>query len=119
MSAHTPGPWRTGVTLATAQTVRWSAEEIAANDAREKCRVYANFSTRDEGRGRKLVAVCQNKEDAQLVEAAPDLLKELKSMVEIAEMTIGWFPAPAGADGPLIQARAAIAKAENPQPRAE
>jgi hypothetical protein len=50
--------------------------------------------------------------DARLIEAAPDLLEALKEMVEIAELTIGWLPTPPNANGPLIQARAAIAKAE-------
>ena len=44
-------------------------------------------------------------------DAALDLLAALVEMVEIAELTIGW-QVPKGANGPLIQARAAIAKAE-------
>lgn len=49
--------------------------------------------------------------NADLIAAAPELLEALREMVEIAELTMGWFPAPPGANGPLIQARAAIAKA--------
>lgn len=49
--------------------------------------------------------------DARLMAAAPDLLSALEAMVEIAELTIGWIPTPPNADGPLIQARSAIAKA--------
>lgn len=41
-----------------------------------------------------------------------ELLEALQAMTEIAEMTIGWLPTPPNADGPLIQARAAITKAE-------
>jgi hypothetical protein len=41
-----------------------------------------------------------------------ELLEALKAMVEVAELTIGWLPTPANADGPLIQARAAITKVE-------
>ena len=50
--------------------------------------------------------------DAQLRaanERIAALREALRGMVEIAELTIGWFPTPPGADGPLIVARAALA----------
>ena len=59
---------------------------------------------------------CNSEENARLIAAAPDLLEALQAMTEVAELTIGWFPTPEGADGPLIQARAAIAKATGKTP---
>lgn len=53
----------------------------------------------------------ETRANARLIAAAPELLEALQAMTEIAEMTIGWLPTPPNADGPLIQARAAIAKA--------
>lgn len=41
-----------------------------------------------------------------------ELLEALREMVAIAELTVGWMPQQPNADGPLIKARAAIAKAE-------
>jgi hypothetical protein len=43
--------------------------------------------------------------------SAPALLDALINMVDIAEQTVSWFPENKHADGPLIQARAAISKA--------
>lgn len=39
-----------------------------------------------------------------------ELAAALSGMVEITELTIGWLPTPPNADGPLIVARAALAK---------
>lgn len=47
-----------------------------------------------------------------LVAQRDELLETLREMVAIAEMTIGWMPHQQNADGPLIKAQAAIAKAE-------
>lgn len=38
------------------------------------------------------------------------LVQALEDMVEIAEMTIGWSFTPECADGPLVKARAALAR---------
>ena len=53
--------------------------------------------------------------NARLIAAAPELYEALEQMVEIAELTVGWLPTPPGADGPLIKARAALAKARGEQ----
>ena len=91
MSAHTPGPW----------------QYLPGDEDEETCGLIVG----------KTAWVCDFVSDpieanARLIAAAPDLLEALKEMVEIAELTIGWFSTPPNANGPLIQARAAIAKAE-------
>ena len=92
---HTPGPW----------------EHTGPGDIVGK---------EDNGYGLGYVDVCsvylrtvrgRTNANARLIAAAPELLDALQAMTEIAEMTIGWLPTPPNADGPLIQARAAIAKA--------
>ena len=75
----TPGPWSQGRTLKTEQTRHWPKEEWERNEQHEKRFVFANFSARDEGRGRVLVAECQREEDAALIvklKAAADAEKE-------------------------------------------
>ncbi len=91
--SHTPGPW----------TFR---------------RNFARTGEYEIYSGEQPIAIVLNRADgvhdeeiAILIAAAPDLLEALRAMVEIAELTIGWIPAPPEADGPLIKARAAIAKA--------
>lgn len=73
MSAHTPGPWKQGYTLSTEVTRRWTAEQWAQNDARERRLVFANFTSKDQGSCRRLIAVCESEDDAPLIAAAPDL----------------------------------------------
>lgn len=46
----------------------------------------------------------------QLKALNAELAAALSGMVEITELTIGWLPTPPNADGPLIVARAALAK---------
>ena len=58
----------------------------------------------------KHVEVCFAKQDAEA--KRDELLAALREMVAIAELTVGWMPQQPNADGPLIKARAAIAKAE-------
>ena len=106
---HTPGPWSQGYTLATRQTRRWSPEEIAANDARERLMVFSGFTHLDEGRGRERVALCYRAEDARLIAAAPDMLEALEDLLNY----VGGWDAPA--DHPCGRARAAIAKARGTQ----
>jgi len=77
---HTPGPWSQGVTLLTSETRRWSPEDRAANDARERLMVFSGFTGLDEGRGRKLVAVFNCHEDARLGAAAPAMLDALEAL---------------------------------------
>ena len=105
MSKHTPGPWRQGFTVETPQTLQWSAEQIAANDSRERRMVFANFSALDEGRSRRRVAVCEREEDARLIAAAPELLAALQRLFADNDVRA------AAEKGAIGSARAAIAKA--------
>jgi len=102
MSKHTPGPWLINTAGSAIRGGPFKITEIY---------VYAP-KTQDD------TAICADVIDpvtqepseanAHLIAAAPELLYALKQMVEIAELTIGWFPTPEGADGPLIVARAAL-----------
>ena len=74
MVTHTAGPWRQGRLLMTASVRRWSPELIEQSDRDERCRVFANFTERDEGRSREFVASCGNEQDARLIAASPGLL---------------------------------------------
>lgn len=107
MTNHTPGRWKQGFTLVTPQTLQWSAEQIAANDARERRMVFANFSVLDNGRSRRRVAVCEREADARLIAALPELLSALKAMLTHMGMDEDEWNKPT-----FDQARAAIAKAE-------
>lgn len=69
----TKGPWKQGATLTTAQTRRWSAAQMQANDAVEKQRVFANFNFGDEGRSRVFIAETHAEANARLIAIAPDL----------------------------------------------
>ena len=91
---YTPGSWTHYDDSADGKTNR---HEIVAL-GKTICHIYHSVPLEDAA-------------NAKLIAAAPELLSALREMVEIAELTIGWFPEPPGADGPLIQARAAIAKA--------
>lgn len=59
--------WKTGLTLSTSDTKRWSKEQIEANDKIEARMVFENFSIADQGRSRKLICVCSTPEQAALV----------------------------------------------------
>lgn len=88
----TKGPWNIGRTLMTAQTKKWSAEEIADNDVRERLQVFSNFSALDEGRSRELVCRTWNtiNSDANaqyIASLSPDtLLPILKEYLEVVEV---------------------------------
>lgn len=70
MSAqHTPGRLSQGVTLLTAQTRRWTPEEVARNDETERRMLFAGFSVYDEGRSRVRIAICDREEDARRLKA--------------------------------------------------
>lgn len=70
--------WKTGKTLMTAQTRRWSAQQVAENDKIEGRMIFEGFSARDEGRGRQLVAACESPEQAnRIVERIAQLEAEL------------------------------------------
>ena len=57
-------PMSQGATLITRHTKNWSAEEIAASNALERCQIFTDFNIADEGRGRKLVARFATQEGA-------------------------------------------------------
>ena len=101
MSNHTQGPWRQGFTLATNVTRRWTQEQWQQNEERERRLVFVNFTARDEGSGRKLIAACESEDDARLIAAAPELLDALKDLVDNGIGTES-----------VKHARAAIAKAK-------
>lgn len=79
---HTPGPWSQGVTLNTRETRRWSPEETATNDVRERLMVFSGFTPLDEGRGRRRVAICDRPEDARLIAKAPEMRDMLLELFE-------------------------------------
>ena len=86
---HTPGPWRVGRTLPTAQTRKWSNAEWLANDLREGKMVFASLTHRDEGRSRERVAECHTLEDAafivETVNTHDDLVGALRDIARRAE----------------------------------
>ena len=77
-----------------------------------RCSVCGSYALNLEKEGIDQGSLC----DVHFYKAQRDeLLSALQQMVEIAELTIGWFPTPEGADGPLIKARAVIKQAEGEQ----
>jgi len=93
MSKHTPGPWR----------IKWGenifgGERLVANAGSHQ----QNFDTEK--------AAAENKANARLIAAAPDLLEALKAVV--TEDGKGWTNLTVGSDSTLAAAVAAIAKAE-------
>lgn len=79
---HTPGPWAQGILLDTAATRRWNRAQRAEQSAFEQRCVFANFTAKDEGRGRQLVGRFENPADAKLASVSPDMLKILRAVVE-------------------------------------
>jgi len=77
LTDYTEGPWAQGRVLMTSTTIRWTAEQIAAENEREHRGVYAHFSPSDEGRSRVLVATCRRPDDAVLCAAAPTMHQAL------------------------------------------
>jgi hypothetical protein len=62
-------PWSQGTTLPTLQTLQWTPEQIAANEEIELRKVYACG---------RLVAICERKDEAQLITFTPKLLTNLR-----------------------------------------
>lgn len=73
LAEATSGPWKQGATLTTAQTRRWTAAQMQANDAVERQRVFANFDFGDEGRSRVFIAETRAEANASLIAMAPEL----------------------------------------------
>lgn len=75
--------WRTGVTLLTAQTRRWTKEQTDANEDFENHCIFARFTGADEGRYRQLIAVCETREQARLiVDVHNAMLEKLRAIAE-------------------------------------
>jgi hypothetical protein len=68
--AATPGPWQQGRLLSTPQTRNWPKEERERADREERSRVFANFSSIDDGRARQNITNCRDEADAQFIAAA-------------------------------------------------
>lgn len=77
MTVHSPLPWSQGRTLLTRETRRWTRDAILANNAIEDRFVFSQFSERDEGRSRILIARCELPLDARFISAAPDMYMAL------------------------------------------
>jgi hypothetical protein len=102
-AAHTPGPW--------------SSKHRQGADGMYRTEVFSDlhggiatcdWTPKHCGDG---VTGTYREANARLIAVAPELLDALQAMTEIAEWTIRFSPIPEGADGPIIKARAAIAKA--------
>jgi len=102
-TAHTPGPWIQAGPSYGDKFPRYTDEIVTDhNPDDDSPQTICTF----EG-----CLDAENEANADLISAAPDLLDALINMVDIAEQTVSWFPENPNADGPLIRARAAIAKA--------
>ncbi len=78
--------WKRGRTLITAQTKRWSKEEMEENNKIEKSIVFSDFTSYDEGRSRKKVCLMNElhpdyESNAKLIEATPRLLSFVESFI--------------------------------------
>lgn len=76
----TGGEWKQGYTLITNATRNWSEGYIAHNNEHENKMVFTNFSEGDEGRSRKLICTCENKQDALLISQSKNMYEALKGL---------------------------------------
>ena len=86
----TKGEWKIGQTLSTRTTRSWTEQEISRSNEVENKMVFVNFNTLDEGRGRRLIAKCETKEDAKLIAAAPNMIEAIQAALRIKDL---WLPA--------------------------
>jgi hypothetical protein len=85
---HTRLPWQQGRLLMTVVTKRWSEESRADHDAFEKRKIFCNFYTDDQGRGREFVAEARSAEDAEFIVRACNSHYEL--VEALYDMYQGW-----------------------------
>lgn len=83
LTGGTQGVWRQGKTLLTAQTRRWSPERMAANEAVERLKVFANFTPEDEGRSRDLIADCRSFDDARKIALVNPMARVCEAAAEL------------------------------------
>lgn len=74
--------WSRGFILMTADTRKWTQEKIDQNNEHENKMVFAGFTAHDQGRSRKLICTCKDKQDATFIAAAPDMYRLLLSLWE-------------------------------------
>lgn len=82
---HTPTPWRTGVTLVTSQTRKWTRKQVDENNAIERRIVFSRFSSLDAGKSRIRVCICDREEDAAYIAKLPSEQAALLKRVEELE----------------------------------
>lgn len=79
--------WKTGRTLITNQTRKWSDEQFLINDTLEGRYIFSNFQDSDEGRSRQVICEMNHnhpdfEKNRTLIEAAPDLKRVLIQVLE-------------------------------------
>lgn len=82
--------WRQGQVLNTRLTSTWTENVMREMMEEEVIQVFSNFHNVDEGKSRKRVCVCTNKEDANFIACAPDMFNTLQSIVEDLSLTISY-----------------------------
>lgn len=77
-------PWSQGRVLMTKETRRWTLEQIAEANMIERRMVLSDFTSMDKGRGRELIASCENSDNAVLIvtlhNSAPAILTEIREL---------------------------------------
>lgn len=112
-SKNTPGPWEIGRLLDTRTTRRMSDFVRRRHEDFERVKVFADFSEKDQGRSRVLIAQAfgeSGSANAKLIAAAPELAQALKSLVSVADFVQDKFNV-VTMEAQLSAARAALAKA--------
>jgi len=77
-------PWSQGRVLMTKETRRWTLEQIAEANMIERRMVLSDFTSMDKGRGRELIASCENSDNAVLIvtlhNSAPAMIAEIREL---------------------------------------
>jgi hypothetical protein len=87
VSVQLPTAWQQGSLLHTANVSRWPEAQQIAQAQTERKLVFSNFTARDEGKSRRLIARFEREEDARLGALAPEMLTDL---IE-AERMFRWY----------------------------